>query len=180
MKTRFSHMPWLVVTCTRRVLYFANENKNYRYVLFGSGVIYLTHCGQVTPYPNEDLGQHWEMAQVMACCLTATSHYLNQCEFLISEILQHSPESNLVISQQVPKLLFRVMSLKIVFLLYARFSYYAMAMSVRPSVRVFRTFFQHALRYQFETWYIHSVGSTTCRVWVESQLGHFDLVYSQK
>ena len=52
--------------------------------------------------------------------------------------------------------------------------------SVRPSVRVFRTFFQRALRYQFETWYIHSVGGTTCRVWVSSQLGHFDLVYSQK
>ena len=62
--------------------------------------------------------------------------------------------------------------------------YYAMAMSVRPSVRpsvrVFRTFFQRALRYQFETWYMHSVGGTTCRVWVSSQLGHFDLVYSQK
>ena len=52
--------------------------------------------------------------------------------------------------------------------------------SVRPSVRVFRTFFQRALRYQFETWYMHSVGGTTCRVWVSSQLGHFDLVYSQK
>ena len=52
--------------------------------------------------------------------------------------------------------------------------------SVRPSVRVFRTFLQHALRYQFETWYIHSVGGTTCRVWVASQLGHFALVYSQK
>ena len=36
--------------------------------------------------------------------------------------------------------------------------------SVRPSVRVFRTFFQGALRYQFETWYMHSVGGTTCRV----------------
>ena len=67
-------------------------------------------------------------------------------------------------------------------------TYYAMAMpvrlsvrpSVRPSVRVFRTFFQRALRYQFETWYMHSVGGTTCRVWVSSQLGHFDLVYSQK
>ena len=52
--------------------------------------------------------------------------------------------------------------------------------SVRPSVRVFRTFFQRALRYQFETWYMHSVGGTTYRVWVSSQLGHFDLVYSQK
>ena len=53
--------------------------------------------------------------------------------------------------------------------LYARLkngTYYAVAMYVRPSVRVFRTFLQHALRYQFETWYIHSVGGTTCRVWV--------------
>ena len=52
--------------------------------------------------------------------------------------------------------------------------------SVRPSVRIFRTFLQHALRYQFETWYMHSVGGTTCRVWVASQLSQFDLVYSQK
>ena len=52
--------------------------------------------------------------------------------------------------------------------------------SFRLSVHVFRTFLQHALRYQFETWYIHSVGGRTCRVWVASQLGHFDLVYSQK
>ena len=52
--------------------------------------------------------------------------------------------------------------------------------SVRPPVRVFRTFLQHALKYQFETWYIHSVGDTTCRVWVASQLGRFDPVNSQK
>ena len=68
-------------------------------------------------------------------------------------------------------------------------TYYAVAMSVHPSVRLsvrpsvrpsFPDFFQHALRYQFETWYMHSVDGTTCRVWVSSQLGHFDLVYSQK
>ena len=35
-------------------------------------------------------------------------------------------------------------------------------------------------RYIGLTLYIHSVGGTTCRVWVASQLGHFDLVYSQK
>ena len=50
-------------------------------------------------------------------------------------------------------------------------TYYAMAMSVRlsvrPSVRPSEfsgLFFQRALRYQFETWYMHSVGGTTCRV----------------
>ena len=32
--------------------------------------------------------------QVMACCLTAPSHYLHQCWFIISEVFQHSPEGN--------------------------------------------------------------------------------------
>ena len=53
---------------------------------------------------------------------------------------------------------------------FEKWTYYAMAMSVCPSVcpsvRVFRTFCQHALRYQFETWCMYSVGGTTCRVWV--------------
>ena len=38
-----------------------------------------------------------------------------------------------------------------------------------PSQRkVFWTFYQHALRYQFETWYIHLVGSATHEVRVSS------------
>ena len=49
-------------------------------------------------------------------------------------------------------------------------TYYAVAMSVRlsirPSVRVFRTFLHHALRYQFETWYTfsrwHDMSSLSC------------------
>ena len=32
------------------------------------------------------------LAQVMACCLTAPSHYLNQCWLIIKDGLQHSPE----------------------------------------------------------------------------------------
>ena len=34
------------------------------------------------------------LAHVMACCLTALSHYLNQCQLLISEVLWHSHKSN--------------------------------------------------------------------------------------
>ena len=34
------------------------------------------------------------LAQVMACCLTAPSHYLNQCCLFIWGVLWHSPESN--------------------------------------------------------------------------------------
>ena len=62
-------------------------------------------------------------------------------------------------------------------------SYYAVAMSIRPSVLLsfrpsFRTSYQYDLRYQFQTWNIHSVGGTTCRVWVSSKSSHSDLLYS--
>ena len=33
-------------------------------------------------------------AQVMACCLTAPSHYLNQCRLIISEVQWHSYQGN--------------------------------------------------------------------------------------
>ena len=33
-------------------------------------------------------------AQVMACCLVASSHYLNWCGLRISEVLWHSPKIN--------------------------------------------------------------------------------------
>ena len=38
------------------------------------------------------------LAQVMACCLMAPSHYLNQCWLLSIEVLWHSPESKLTVS----------------------------------------------------------------------------------
>ena len=47
----------------------------------------------------------------MACCLTAPSHYLNQCWCLISEVLWQ-PSSN---SQRVQKLLFCMVSLTILY-----------------------------------------------------------------
>ena len=34
------------------------------------------------------------LAHVMNCCLTAPSHYLNQCWFIITDVLWHPPESN--------------------------------------------------------------------------------------
>ena len=36
----------------------------------------------------------------MACCLTAPSHYLNQCWQMIREVLWYSPESNLTKNTQ--------------------------------------------------------------------------------
>ena len=44
----------------------------------------LTHCGLVMPYGDRDLGQHWLR------CLTATSHYLNQCWLIISDVQWYS------------------------------------------------------------------------------------------
>ena len=40
------------------------------------------------------------LAQVMACCLAAPSHYLNQCWFVIIEINHYSPVSLLIKSPQ--------------------------------------------------------------------------------
>ena len=45
---------------------------------------------------------------------------------------------------------------------------------------VFRAFFLHVLRYQFETWHIHAVGGVIRQVRVSFQSGHFDLLYSPK
>ena len=52
----------------------------------------LTHGGLVTPYDAIDL--KLTLVQVMACCLTASSHYLNQCWLFISIVLHQSPEGN--------------------------------------------------------------------------------------
>ena len=42
-------------------------------------------------------GSTW--AQIMAWCLVAPSHYLNQCWLLINEVLWHSPESDFTSAQ---------------------------------------------------------------------------------
>ena len=50
------------------------------------------------------------LVQVMACCLVAPSHYLNQCWLLVSDVLCHSPESNFT----VLRLQFCIISLNII------------------------------------------------------------------
>ena len=47
--------------------------------------------------PSDFIWQHRTLStlvQVMACCLTAPSHNLNQCWLIIKGVLWHSPESN--------------------------------------------------------------------------------------
>ena len=48
-------------------------------------------------WPNDAIWRHRSgstLAQVMACCLTAPSHHLNQCWLIISKIQLHSSEGN--------------------------------------------------------------------------------------
>ena len=45
--------------------------------------------------PSDAIWRQWSwttLAQVMACCLTAPSHYLNQCWLIIRGVLWHSSE----------------------------------------------------------------------------------------
>ena len=76
-----------------------------------------THLGGLsalnTLWPSDAMWRQrsWTtLAQVMACCLMAPSHYLNQCWLMISEMLWHSPDSN--ISQKIHKIFIVEMSLK--------------------------------------------------------------------
>ena len=74
---------------------------------------YLSQCwpGSVRPYvisrpqwfnslgPSDAIWWHRSgstLVQVMACCLMAPNHYLNQCWLIISKVLRHSPEGNFI------------------------------------------------------------------------------------
>ena len=82
----------------------------------------LTHiCGTRgrwvnTLWPNDTIWRHKSgstLAQVMACCLTAPSHYLNQCWLIISKVQWHSSES---ILQDIPQPSVTEISLKMAYL----------------------------------------------------------------
>ena len=66
--------------------------------------------------PNDAMWQHRSgltLAQVMACCLTAPSHYLNHCWFLISKVPWHSPVSNFTVNA---RLLFCIITMETILL----------------------------------------------------------------
>ena len=48
-------------------------------------------------WPSDTIWRHGigsTLVQVMACCLTAPSHYLNQCWLIISKVQWHSSDGN--------------------------------------------------------------------------------------
>ena len=57
-------------------------------------------------WPNDALWRRRSgstLAQVMACCLTATSHYMNQCWFITSRVPRNYSEGNIVIRSENTK-----------------------------------------------------------------------------
>ena len=68
-------------------------------------------------WPGDTIWRQWSwstLAQVMACCLTAPGHYLNQCWLPNSEVLWHSAESNFtVIAQQLYHMTLKIVLLKL-------------------------------------------------------------------
>ena len=63
----------------------------------GSIIIKSMYLACDTLWPNDDIWRHRfgsTMAQVIACCLMAPSHYLNQCLILFDNLLWYSPQVN--------------------------------------------------------------------------------------
>ena len=71
---------------------------------FNSVIIYAVWLVWVNSlWPSDAKWRHRfgsTLAQVMACCLTAPSHYLNQCWLHMNEVLWYSHESNFTANAQ--------------------------------------------------------------------------------
>ena len=66
-------------------------------LLFCTNSLMWDHVFNTSLWPSDAIWRHWSgstLAQLMACCLTAPSHYLNQCWCIISKVHWHSSEGN--------------------------------------------------------------------------------------
>ena len=67
-------------------------------------------------WPIDAIWQHRSgstLAQVMAWCLMAPSHYLNQCWFIISEVLWHSPGGNFMLKIPILNMSLKITNLRL-------------------------------------------------------------------
>ena len=65
--------------------------------------------------PSDAIWWHWSgsaLIQVMAWCLMAPSHYLNQCSLSINEVLWHAPVSNFTGTDQLHSMNYKIPFLK--------------------------------------------------------------------
>ena len=84
------------------------EYAGYMYPGGRQGLVYITYATSVlrnnskyinSLWPSDTTWRHRSgstLIQVMACCLTASSHYLHQCWLIISKVLWHSSEGFLI------------------------------------------------------------------------------------
>ena len=70
--TPIPHLDGLLIGCLLGVCYKKIDS------WINKTVTHLTHCGLVMPNGNIDKSVS-TLAQIMACCLKALNHYLNQC-----------------------------------------------------------------------------------------------------
>ena len=79
-RSRYYHCHWTLLSNGLYIFYFSIF-LFYFTSLWPSDAIWRQRSGST-------------LAQVMACCLTAPSHYLNQCWLIISKIQLHSSDGN--------------------------------------------------------------------------------------
>ena len=75
---------------------FTQENAFANVIWTMSTILSQAQCVN-SLWPSDVIGRRGSrstLVQVMACCLTAPSHYLNQCWLIISKIKWHSSEGN--------------------------------------------------------------------------------------
>ena len=70
------------------------------FVLISSHALCHNQCSSFNSLGPTDAIWRWRswstLVQVMACCLTAPSHYLNQCWLIVSKVMWHSSEDIIV------------------------------------------------------------------------------------
>ena len=88
--------------------YWENLYEFITHALYSLGIWETIHAHLISPsnplcyqlnslWPSDAIWRQRSgstLAQVMACCLTAPSHYLNLCWFIISKVQWHPSESN--------------------------------------------------------------------------------------
>ena len=80
---------WTVTSQVKVVAYYTATARHTLYSLFMFNFDSLRPCDAIWRHKSGST-----LAQVMACCLTAPSHYLNQCWLIISKVQWHSSECN--------------------------------------------------------------------------------------
>ena len=81
------------------------DDENYIWLIWINDCIKcMDDCSINSLWSSDAIWQRFSLRstlpQVMACCLTAPSHYLNQCWFITSGVLRHSTEINFATSAQ--------------------------------------------------------------------------------